>query len=100
LTPGQSTELWKKNFNNKKKILHEFWMMWHWHSRMTSVCLHPIFVIVIVIAILIFFVIVIFTPGSQPFHRLKFDVQQLETVVSYEVPTLFTIMQRSGSGPH
>jgi hypothetical protein len=71
---------------------------------MTSVCLHPILVIVIVIviaiAIFVVIVIVIFTPGSQPFHRLKFDVQQLETVVSYEVPTLFTIMQRSGSGPH
>jgi hypothetical protein len=50
---------------------------------MISVCLHPILVIVIVIAIVIL-VIVIFTTGSQPFHRLKIDVQQLETTVSYE----------------
>jgi hypothetical protein len=55
---------------------------------MISVCLHPILVIVIVIAIfviVIIVIIVIFTPGSQPFHRLKFDVHQFETTVSYEV---------------
>jgi hypothetical protein len=52
---------------------------------MTSVCLHPILVIVIVIFLILVIVIVIFTPGSQPFHRLKIDVQQLETTVSYEV---------------
>jgi hypothetical protein len=59
--------------------------MWHWHSGMISVCLHPILIIVIVIAIFLIIIIVIFTPGSQPFHRLKYDVQQLETMASYEV---------------
>jgi hypothetical protein len=68
------------------------------HNGMISVCLHPILVIVIVIAIFLILVIVIFTPGSQPFHRLKFDGQQLETTVSYDGP-IFTFMQCSGSGP-